>query len=233
MMRIEVPGIVPAPPTSQVVYLGLGAFTIVVGGVLALMAANSGDASLWALPLVFCVMMVGFIGWILFIHHGRAGQIRLIRREGSWAALGSRTGKLFMLAAWILVVLITTGSIIALPEVHPFVWLFGVLGILGIAESSLTFRIPFGWHFDELVLMVVVAKEGPTAFTWNEVEEVELRGRAVAVTGLGKTVVNPGGDVASDPAVVARVIEFYRSNPRLRPELSDDRFLERLRCGEL
>lgn len=230
---IEVPGIVPAPRVPWGIYLGLGAFTFLVTAVLAWMAVDSRNPSLWALPLVFFVMMAGGIGLILSVHVGRAGRIRLTRRKDRWSALGSRTGKLLLLTAWVLVLLMTTGFIIALPEAHPLVWLFGLFGILGIAESSLRFRVPFGWHFDEYMMMVVIPRKGPTAFTWNEVEKVELKGRVVAVTGLGETVENPGGDVASDPAVVARVIEFYRSNPRSRSELSDDRFLERLRSGRL
>lgn len=47
------------------------------------------------------------------------------------------------------------------------------------------------------------------------------------------TVTIPHGNTASDPAVVAHVIEFYRTNVDSRAELSDDRFLERLRSGHL
>lgn len=90
-----------------------------------------------------------------------------------------------------------------------------------------------GRRFDRYIVSIIVPRKGPTAFAWNEVERVELKGRGIALTGLGQTVENPGGDVASDPAVVARVIKFYQTNARLRSELSEDRFLQRLRSGRL
>lgn len=233
MTSIQVPGTVAAPPVPQSVYLGLGAFYVLLAATLVWVASDSGDPSLWALPLVFTLLMGAFIGLIASNHVGRAGRIRLTRRKGCWAALASPTGQLLLLVASILTLLITTGSIIALPEANIRVWLLGPIGLFGMVESILRLRNPVGWYFDQYTVMVIVPRKGPTAFTWDEVKRVELKGRVIAVTGLGETVESPGGDVASDPAVVARVIEFYRTNARSRPELSDDRFLERLRSGQL
>ncbi len=233
MTTIEVPGIDPAPPIHAGFYVGLGAFTVLLVAGLAWMAVDSGDPSVWALPVVIAPIMAAFIGSVAFNNVGKAGRIRLTRRKGCWAALGSRTGRLLMLTASILTLLITTGFIIVLPEAHIGVWLLGLFGLFGMVEGAMRLRDPVGWHFDEYIASVIVPRKGPTAFTWDEVGRVELKGRVVAVTGLGKTVESPSGDIASDPAVVARVIEFYRTHARSRPELSDDRFLERLRSGQL
>ena len=233
MITIKVPGVDPAPPVHTGFYLGLGAFTVLLVAGLAWMAVDSGDPSLWALPAVIAPLMAAFIGSTVSNNVGKAGRIRLTRRKGCWVALGSRTGRLLMLTASILTLLITTGFIIALPEVHIGVWLLGFVGLFGMVEAAMRLRDPIGWHFDEYMASVIVPRKGPTAFTWDTVARVELKGRVVAVTGPGKTVESPSGDIASDPAVVARVIEFYRTNARLRSELSDDRFLERLRSGQL
>ncbi len=230
---IEVPGIVPAPPVPWGIYLGLGAFFILLEAFLTWFVTASGDPSLWALPVLLAVVMAAFFGANLSTRIGTAGRIRLTRRKGGWAALGSRTAQLFFLAASILTLLITTGFIIALPETNFLVWLFGFIGLLGIADSAYRLRNPYGWYFSQYSLMVLVPQKGSATFSWGEVQRVELKGRVVVVTGAGKTMKNPGGDVASDPAVVAGVLEFYRANARLRPELSDDRFLERLRSGRL
>lgn len=138
-----------------------------------------------------------------------------------------------MLTTSIVMMLIPAGVIISLPEagiVMPL--LIGVIGLMGTVDGILSLRNPVGWFFDQYIIAIVGPGKRLAAFSWAEVEKVEL-GRGVEVTGRGRTVTIPNGNTASDPAVVARVIEFYRTNPRSRPELSDDRFLDRLRTGQL
>ena len=233
MITIEVPGIVPAPRVPWSISLGLGVLFILLEAFLVWLAGASGDPSLWALPSVWILIASAYVGANLSTFIGRAGRIRLTRRRGYWAALGSRAAQLFLLTASVLTLLITAGFIIALPEASFLVWIFGFIGLLGIADSALRLRNPFGWHFNQFVVMVFMPKKGSTTFTWDELQRVELRRRVVVLTGRGQTIENAGGDVASDPAVVASVLEFYRTNPRSRSELSDDRFLQRLRSGRL
>lgn len=233
MTDIEVPGTVPAPPFPQDVSIGLGAFFVLLQAALVWMATDAGDPSLWALPHVMTVMMAALVGLIVSNHVGKASHIRLTWRKDCWAALGSHTGQLLILAASVIIVLIAAGFIIALPKVHFVVWLLGLIGLFGVPESIMRLRTPIGWRFNQYMLSVIVPKEGYTAFLWDEVERVELSGRMLTVTGKGNSVKSPSGNIASDPAVLARVMEFYRTNRRSRPELADERFLERLRSGQL
>lgn len=233
MSTIEVPGIVPAPRGPWGIYLGLGVFFILLGAFLVWLARASEDLSLWALPVVWCLIASAAVGANLFTFVGRTGRIRVTRRNEDWAVLGSRAAQLFLLTASVLTLLITTGFIIAVPGASLFVWLFGFIGLLGIADSALRLRNPFGWHFNQHTVSVLMPKRERLTFTWDELQGVQLRRRAVVLTLPGLTLENPSGDVASDPAVVAGVLEFYRSNPRSRSELSDARFLERLRSGWL
>ena len=233
MTTIKVPSIVPAPAVPWGAYLGLGTFSILLVAASAWVAADSGDPSLWAVFAVITLIVGASIGSAVSTHFGRAGRIRLTRRRGCWAALGSRTGQLLLLTASVLTVLIATGFIIAMPESHPLLWGLGLAGVFGVVEGALRLREPIGWYFDQHMVMITVPRKGSTAFTWDEVEGVDVKRRGVDVTGLGHTVEVNGGSTASDPAVVARVIEFYRTNAPSRPELSDDRFLDRLRSGQL
>ena len=233
MTTIEVPGSPSGFPSPWATFAGMGIFCVSLLAVLAWVASDSGDPSLWALFVMFGLIVGTFVGSIATNHVGRSGRLRLTRANGCWAALGSRTGQLLILGAAVASLSISTGAILLLPAVHIGVWLFAPLSLLGIAEAAWRLKEPYGWYFDQHMAGVTVPRRGSTAFTWDEVQQVTVTRRGVDVRGRGHTVAVPGGDVASDPAVLARVVEFYRDNALQRPELSDDRFLERLRSGTL
>lgn len=91
---------------------------------------------------------------------------------------------------------------------------------------------PLGWYLDEQMVGAVTAR-GTVAMTWDEVQGVELARPGLTITGAPGTATVGYGEVASDPAALVRVLDFYRATPVARAELSDDRFPERLRRGDL
>lgn len=181
MTTIEVPGTAPAPPGSQGVKLGVAGFSILLGAVLAWAATASGDPSLWFVFAVFILVVAAFIGWLACNHVGRAGRVRLTWcahrawSRGCWAALESRGGQLLMLTTSIVMMLIPAGVIISLPEagiVMPL--LIGVIGLMGTVDGILSLRNPVGWFFDQYIIAIVGPGKRLAAFSWAEVEKVEL-----------------------------------------------------------
>ncbi|MGL5829464.1 MAG: hypothetical protein ACRC0L_07835, partial [Angustibacter sp.] len=73
-------------------------------------------------------------------------------------------------------------------------------------------------------------------FTWGDVTGfgVGLGGLTVQVVGHGGTSVPfPAAELRSDPALVARLLDHYRTHDRDRSDLASGAALTRLRNGEL
>lgn len=231
-MRITVPGVAGSPPPPTGILVGIGVFGVVVGAATAWIADASRDASLWAVPIGVLLITGGFLGSLLANHLGRSGIVLLTRRAQGWAALTARAGRWLMVLAAAGTLAVSVAFLLFTERAHLAVWLLVAVGVAGLIDGIRKLTHPVGVYL-EPGSVTVVSPRGTVAHAWDELASVHLAHRGLTITGARGQAVLGYGETASDPAVLAAVVEGYRARPGSRSELADDRFVERLRRGEL
>lgn len=225
-----------SPARSAKLMLGvMGVAVLVVVAVLLWIAVDTGDASPLVYATVIGLLAGGFLGSVAANLVGSRNRMILTRRRDMWAALTSRFGQWLLLVAFVAAVVTCVVAVVAVDGVHVGIWTVGVISVVGVVSQVMSLRNPLGIYLDPQIVAVVrragyagrgkVAPGGTVAFTWDELGPVEVVGPKLT---LGEGVWVGQGEIASDVARLARLIEFYRDNPRLRVELADQRVFSRL-----
>lgn len=211
---------------------------------LVAIAVRAGQDILALLFIGLAVTMVVSLAGVCAAGLPRRRQhLRVIAREGGVEVVGSRAVEWSgVLLALVLTALAGVQLVLAMRSEEPFidvwvpvVFMMGLTGgVVWLAWGYLTGRR----RVDAVELrregFVVVLRGAAEDYGWGDVLgfRVGMGGLTVVLLGHEGTEVPCWAlGLRSDPALVAELLEFYRSNERLRGELASGAALDRIRQG--
>lgn len=205
-LRLPTSGGAAAPPVALVV---LGSVLLLALGCLvaAPLAAPVQPGWAWLLGAIGIAVAL-WVSDVLLTLLTRGGRVRLRLVVGAVEVVGSRWSRPVDVVAPL-----------------AFLALVGLLRVLGRSRRRSRLRLAAGG-------LEVSGPQGRGEFEWDALtgaREMPLAVRTVA----GSWVSLPGSELRSDPALLARLVEHYRTHPRDRHELADERVVERVRAGHL
>ena len=236
------------PPVAESLRSGGGLIPVLVLSVpLFAVAAAAWWAGEEELAILFttgaaCLLLL-LIGLMSARWPGRAGRLRLAVDEDGVTVVGSpwpsRLEALAVVPAvigtgWFLVRLGWPGDVLG---ALTLVLLVGLLALT--ARSAL--RIANGTRRVPAITLTrsgvsVTQPDGREPFAWSDLVGMSLEGKGgrLLLRGHeGSSVPILTQELRSDPALVAALVRTYLATPSRRPELADERVLDRLRAGRL
>ncbi|MGL5850863.1 MAG: hypothetical protein ACRCZD_08805 [Phycicoccus sp.] len=233
----------PGPAVVCVVLLAVTAL-----GVLLSRIALDGDQPTWAVLFgtITIMLLIFLAGYIAAVIPGRRGVVRARQRGDELDLVGSpwpMRGE--VLAAMVALVGTVLGAVVLVrrDEVSNVTAAGPVVVLAGLAASAtwpavkyVTGRRPVDFLSLGRRGFTVRSRGRAESFAWADATgfAVGLGGLTVQVLGYeGTSVPIPAAGLRSDAALVARLLEYYRTHERERAELSSGAALDRLRDGQL
>ncbi|WP_170169849.1 PH domain-containing protein [Nocardioides aurantiacus] len=198
---------------------------------------------------MFGAMGVALLLWVadlLVTLLTRRGRLRLRAVDGTTEVVGSPWSRPVDVAAPVVLVLALVGGVLSLVDPGPLapgttsldaaapVAVLAVLALLATAGlrhvlAGRRLRSRLRLHASGVE---VSGPDGRDHLPWSSLTGVGPR--PLALLGYsGRVLALPGPELRSDPDLVARLVEHYRTHPRERDELADGRAVERARTGRL
>lgn len=223
---------------------GVG-MVMLVGVSMSVVAARS-DQPTWAVLFVALTLFVALVlgGFVLGALPVNRGKLRVRAHDGALEVVGSLWARWAEMATAVLLWIGVLAGVMVLlgpggsepQSVGPVIILAGfALGVTWFVARFLTGHRPQ----DALVMRregFSTRRAGSTeSFQWGDVTGVAVGNGGMTVDLLGFSGTKapfPASELRSDPALVAALLEFYRTHERERSELASGRALDRVRSGD-
>lgn len=241
----------PSATTTRSALLGPVLLAVVAVASLALgLLAFRVDRPTWGWLLCAVGVAVGALAADqLYAAGGRTGRLRLRTTETGLVVLGSPWSRAVDVVAAVVFVVALVASLLAsvdagaepggsgLATAGPVVVLallaalafYRVLGVLATRRRTSRLRL----HSEGVEAS---GADGRATFSWDALTGVQAGpgpNVLVLLGHAGTDVPLPAVELRSDPQLVARLLEHYRTHPRDRAELVDERALSRVREDRL
>jgi hypothetical protein len=225
-----------APHGAASMSLPLAAGVIAVGlTALTFTLSVAGRIS----PAIFWGTLAIALGWyaaasVVLARGGRRGWIRITSTDRGVTVIVSRAMALTEIGGGILFTAATAwlGLRTAAGDEASLRWVIAMAALLlfsssGMVRAARSLRNPSNLRLSPTA--VTFEQTVPIALAWDSIAAVGFDHRGMAFTTPTGIAHFRASDLRSDPALIADLIEYYRTHPEARPELTNHRVAQRIR----
>ncbi|WP_156971483.1 hypothetical protein [Knoellia sinensis] len=235
----------PQPRVGPVLVVG-GIGTGALAGVGMSMVAMQTDQPTWAVMFVALTLLMVLVGgtFLMGALPTKRGKLRVRAHDDALEVVGSPWVRWAEVAtAAFLWMGVVGGAILLLGPVDSDPQTVGPIVILvGFALATTWFAARFlsGHRPPDAVMLrrdgfSTLRAGSTTSFSWGDVLGFGVGNGGMTVDLLGYGGISarfPASELPSDPALVAALLEFYRTHQFERSELASGRVLDRIRSGD-